>query len=341
MSGHLGSLQRRSLQSMLTAAILTAVYGLYSQFVSPLVLPPAPETTTASSQMPVVPQPRKNREIAEQYLQLAPWAAHAKYQLRTENAFVYAQTSVPNDAKDAIRFTPFAVVWMQTGKRENEAPYVIISESAYIKFANPIEDLFSSNPGRVIGGTLEGEVKIRGPDGLKIEGEDFWFSEASMSIWCENLVRFELGSHRGSALGLDAELIPDEVARAKDKLAVAGVKSVRLRENVVMDLLFEDDDERKNPQRQHELHQTQTAQRTPKEKKEPVKVRIESKGSFTFGVDTHLGTFVNDVRVYRPTEPGKYDILLCDDKLTLIFEPESPQDNSLLQISAKESEGDR
>jgi hypothetical protein len=317
---------------MLTAALLTGLYGLYSQFVSPLVLPPAPETLTASSQKPVVPLPRKNRKIAEKHLQLAPWATKARYQLRTENAFVYAQTTVPNHAENAIRFSPFAVVWRQKGKRENEAPYVIISESAYIKFANSFEDLSNPNPGRVIGGTLEGEVRIIGPDGLIVLGEDFWFSEASMSIWSENPVRFAQGPHRGRAIGLDAELIPDEVARANDKLAFAGVKSVRLRENVVMDLLFEDDNEHVHP---HGLQKTQSAQQTPEEKKEPVKVHIQSKGSFTFGVDTHLGTFVNDVRAYRPTEPEKYDTLFSD-KLTLIFEPESPEDDGLLQEPAKD-----
>ncbi|MCH7990522.1 MAG: hypothetical protein IID46_15380, partial [Planctomycetes bacterium] len=265
-------------------------------------------------------------------LQLAPWATKAKYQLRTDNSFVYAQTTEPNHAENAIRFSPFAVVWMQKGKRENEEPYVIISESAYIKFANSFEDLSNPNPGRVIGGTLEGEVRIIGPDGLIVLGEDFWFSEASMSIWSDNPVRFWQGPHVGSAIGLDAELIPDEVARAKDKLAFSGVKSVRLRENVVMDLLFDDDNEHVHP---HGLQKTQSAQRTPEEKKEPVTVHIQSKGSFTFGVDTHLGTFVNDVRVYRPTEPGKFDILLCDDKLTLIFEPESPEDDGLQQESAR------
>ena len=213
--------------------------------------------------MPVVPQPRKNREIAEQYLQLAPWATQAKYQLRTDNAFVYAQTTEPNHAENAILFTPFAVVWMQKGIRENEEPYVIISDKAYIKFANSFEDLSNPNPGRVIGGTLEGEVKIRGPGGLEVLGEDFWFSEASMSIWCENPVEFAHGPHRGSAIGLDAELIPDEVARADDKLAVAGVKSVRLRENVVMDLLFEDHDERKNRNSPPGLHMTPAADPFP------------------------------------------------------------------------------
>jgi hypothetical protein len=334
---HLGNLQRRTLQSMLTAAFLIGLYGLYSQFVSPLVLPPAPETLGVPSQIPMVPLPRKNRKIAEQFLQLAPWATTAKYQLRTDNAFVYAQTSEPNDAKDAIQFTPFAVVWMQKGKRKNEAPYVIISDKAYIKFSNSFEDLFNSKPVRVIGGTFEGEVRISRSDVLKILGKDFRFSEESMSIWSDNPVEFAQGPHLGRAIGLDAQLIPDEVARAKNKFAVAGVKSVRLQKQVVMDLLFDEDFERKNAKRQHELHETQIAQRTPKSDKDPDKVRIQSQGSFTFGVDTYIGTFVNDVQVYRPTEPGKYDTLFSD-KLTLIFEPESPHDNKPPQASLENAQ---
>ena len=53
-------------------------------------------------------------------------------------------------------------------------------------------------------------------------------------------MKFAHGLHRGQALGLQIELIPDPTADPTDAVAVAGFKSVQLRKNVVMDLMLEE-----------------------------------------------------------------------------------------------------
>lgn len=322
-------LQKRVLNVVLTAALLSGLYWIYSLTVSPRIQPPKPKARSASAQAPQVPKPKKNQDVAELYLQSVPWASTARIQYRNEDdtAFVFTNERKKHRSEKAIRFKPFAMVWMQKGKKENDVPYVIISETAYVKFANPIDNFTKSKPGRIVGGTLEGKVTILGPDGLKVEGREFWFSETSMSIWSDDDVAFWQGPHQGTAKGLDVELIEDPVARAKEKLAVAGIKKFSLRQNVKMDLLFEGDGDPGLEVAQG----TDGSRPEEHEKKEPVTIHIESKGSFSYALESLVATFVKDVQVFRPTGPGMYDSLMCDRKLTLNFEPKTPPPSTPLE----------
>ena len=75
--------------------------------------------------------------MAQRYLASQPWAAEAKYSLRTDEAFVYFEEWEPLDEDEAVRFTPFAMIWLHKDNKPDEEPVTIISDSAYVKFANP------------------------------------------------------------------------------------------------------------------------------------------------------------------------------------------------------------
>lgn len=308
----------------LTACAMFALYCGYAMVVNPLVQSPAIERGENSlDKLPPPTPPRQGVQMAEQYLPSQPWAATAKFVLRTDEAFIYFEDWDPLDGEQAVRFTPFAMVWLPKGKGENEPPHTVVSQSAYIRFAKTFH-VADPDPGRVIGGALEGEVEINGPDGLNIAGKNFIFSEDSMMVWCEGQVRFRHGPHRGTGVGMQVALVPDEVAKAKEKLAVKGFRSVLLRRNVAMDLKF---DSKSSPLSRRGNNRiaavtpgTPQQPATPEKDKQPTVVKVRSAGRFDFNVESNIATFRDDVRVYHPTAPDEYNSLQAS-LLTLFFQP--------------------
>jgi hypothetical protein len=290
-----------------SAAGAFALYWFYSLVVSPLVAPPelkGPPRTGAGGS--VETGPLTNLELAKKHLPHVPWAGDAKYQLRTANTIVYAEDWQSIDNDKAVRFKPFAMIWMQQGRKPGEAPITIVSDSAYVRFTNKF-DVTKPNPGRVIGGSLEGNVEIRGDNNLRIVGRNFVFSEKAMRIWSDAPLTFAYGPHRGSAHGLQCGLLPTKEPPKGDKLAVGGIETVRLRRNVVMDLVFE--------------RRKAGSGKRKAEAGKPTLVNIRSDGAFEFQVQSNVGEFEDNVRVTRPTKPGLKDMLFCD-RLTLVFEPD-------------------
>jgi hypothetical protein len=293
-----------------TAVSLSAAYEVYHGVVNPLIDGGLIRTDDGPKDRVVLPQPEESRRIAQRYLPSQPWAANAKYQLRTAEAFVYFEGWERIDDDRAVRFTPFAMVWQQEGADPGEEPISIISQTAYVKFLSKFE--ITNNPGRVISAALEGEVTILGSEGLEIHGRNFTYSESAMRIWSDNDVRFAHGPHRGKARGVQLELIPHDNLGLRDSIAASGVKSVRLRRDVRMNLVSEPS--------VAELAKG----------KDPTYVTIESDGSFDFFTETNIGVFQNNVVVDRPTSETMSDSLRCE-KLTLVFEPETKQEIATLE----------
>ncbi|MFQ5731967.1 MAG: hypothetical protein ACE5KM_08425, partial [Planctomycetaceae bacterium] len=252
--------------------------------------------------------------VARKHLSHVKWAETAGYQLRTANSYVYAKDWKPVDADKAVRFKPFAMVWMQKGRKPGETPITIVADSAYVQFVRKF-DVTNPDPGRVIGGSLEGEVEIRGPNGMTVIGSNFVFSEEAMRLWSDDPIRFTYGVHRGRAVGLQCELLEVEGPARAGRFRVGGFQSIRLRRDVVMNFLFRGS--RKGDLAGKDESLPSTAALGTKKKPQPVQIR--SKGSFEFGVQTNVATFEDDVKVFRAAAPGKLDTLLCD-LLTLVFE---------------------
>ena len=290
-------------------AALAGLYWVYSVFITPMATPPALDTGERRKDPPPAP-PLPNIEAAKQYLPHVPWAQSASYQLRTKNAYVYAKNWKPVDGGMAVEFKPFAMIWNQKGRKPGEAPITIEAESAYVRFEKKF-DVTKPEPGRVVGGSLRGRVDIRGPDGLKVLGRTFYFSEKAMRLWSDEPLQFWYGKHTGEAVGLQCELLPVENPRPNQFL-IGGIKSIRLRRDVVMNLLFQ------GSRKKSLLNNGAKTAENRRKPRKPVPVQIKSKGSFEFGVQTNVATFEDDVVVVRKEKPGLPDTLLCD-LLTLIF----------------------
>jgi lipopolysaccharide export system protein LptA len=301
------TLNRRTLLTGSTCMFLCGLYEAYALFASPWFSPreafepdQGPHTRD-----PAPPKPAENRRQAEAYLSDQEWtyksngaADGAKYQFRSDTGFFYFNEWETLETGQ-VRFHPFAMIWRPKGHPPEKAPYTIISESALVEFASKFE-VTNPNPGRVVGGALEGKVRIRGPDNLAVDGKHFNFAERALRIWSDHAVFFQQGPHKGSGHGLDLDLIPAPASDDKDKPAVSGIKTVRLRKDVEMRLVSES--------------------KSPEKPAEDEIVFVNSEGNFNFDVEAHLATFEKNVRVKRPTGKGQIDRLNCD-LLTLFFEP--------------------
>jgi hypothetical protein len=220
-----------------------------------------------------------------------------------------------------VQFSPFALVCRDTNDPARE-PLVITSHTARIQFEQPFKlDLGASSPGRIIAAALEGPVRISGPDGLLIGGQDFVFSEEARHLYSEWPVQFSYGPPdrersrdgeasevQGSAEGLQMDLLPgfEGAMGRRDLPRIAGIERIRLRRNVRMRLTQARDGK------------TRTA-------------HVTCNGSFEYNVAERIATFEDDVLVECPTSPPdatpqQADRLQCT-WLALLFE-EAPEEES-------------
>ena len=220
----------RLLFTIATAISLTGLYAVYAVAIRPLVVIP--------DQLVVPPvaidradlhRPAENVRIAKTFLSDQPWTAESEYMLRAGQAFIFTR-DWDRDGNDPrkVKFTPFAIVWLSTDKQGREQAISLASESAQLMFASILDDKHSTDPGRVIRAVLSGDVKVRGTEGLAIDGKQFIFDESAPSLYTNNPVRFQFGAHKGSGGRMHMSLIPAEGAPGKDRPHILGVRTIRL-----------------------------------------------------------------------------------------------------------------
>ena len=72
---------------------------------------------------------------------------------------------------------------------------------------------------------------------LHIDGQDFHFAEEAKRVWSDHAVSFQQGPHTGRGQGLELDLISASGPASEDKPAVTGVRTIRLRKDVAMELV--------------------------------------------------------------------------------------------------------
>ena len=155
---------------------------------------------------------------------------------------------------------------------------------------------------------MKGVYEIRGPQGLWARGRNFFFQEnpprnpqfanagdASPKAWSDDKVVFEYDGHRGTGHGLELKLIPDSKSNSRDKPAIAGIHTIRLRDHVEMHLL--------------------KAGNRPGQPDE--RVQINSDGPFVFDMVSNTVSFSEVVKVIRRTLEG--NDTLDSDMLHIVF----------------------
>ncbi|MES2789807.1 MAG: hypothetical protein V4719_09305 [Planctomycetota bacterium] len=318
---------RRFLLTFSAAAWLIGAYWLYAHFVSPVVEPKQLTTKTPNllAQLPEQAGTRtdlhdEHHAAATQFLPGQDWAKDADSKLKFGDILVYTNEigQVPGNSgangglpsNSAMQLKPFALVWQNPNAKPGEPPLRITADSALIEFessgsGSAAASLLSGEKrGRPIGGTLEGAVRIEGPNGLLIVGRGFTFSEQSLKLWSDNDVLFHYGPHHGTGHGLQVDFLPaGEKQILPGQPRLGGLRSVAVLRQVVVNLMGE-----AAPEGQ--------PQRTPL--KAGDQLHVTSDGRMQFDMEANLITFDHNVRVRHPL-PGKQQEGLNCDLLTLVL----------------------
>lgn len=239
----------RGMLTVVTVLAFAGAYRIYVRVTAPLTrtqiqaIPFAPREDTAP------PPSLAAQTAARQYLPNAEWAADPKFTWqRGEQAFIYAQTFEPinDEQRNKVMFTPFALIW-KNPNRPDEEPYVISAEKARVTFQRRFTELAGSDPGRIVGASLENAVSVRGPNGLALDGSNFVFSEETRQLYSDDPLAFHFGPTRtsrseinGRGLGIAILLTPGSADLLGDDLPrIADFENLSLRKDVRLDVKLE------------------------------------------------------------------------------------------------------
>lgn len=289
---------------MLSGTGLIAVYLLYSWLTGPWlqVERSGPAKRAASVQHEESPV---FAEQAWKWFQQDPWVQTANARFRDGSRLLYFNEYDLDENSRSIAIRPVAFLWQSD---DEKPPITATADSAQLDSDQPFS-FQEARIGRIVSGYLSGDVRISGPDGLRIEGRGFHISEDSMKIWTSQPVHFAWGPHSGKAeSGADIELLASGESSKTGLLAVNNVQRLRLRGRVHCNLSFPDEDSRR----------------------ESVILNVTSANGFEFFVPTLEATFLgfadrvanldNQVLVERPVPGGGLDRLYCS-QLKLNFHP--------------------
>lgn len=308
---------QRLVFTLATAGSLIGFAVLYSAAMRPIVvIPVRAEPKVNEPEFTEATRPAENVRVAAKYIPFSEWATESKYMLRADQAFVYTQEwERAKENLKRVTFKPFAMVWLTNDKDGNEQAVSVASDEATLEFASEFDEK-NQNPGRVVVAILGGRVKLAGPDGLAVEGQDFFFEEAALSLYTTNPVRFQFQSSKGLASQMRMKLIPAEGLPSLDRPHVYGIESVRLigGDNPVK--LFS------------KLPQGKVVR----------PVQLKCAGDLVYTVDSSTAVFNDDVQVWAGSK-GDYDLLNCHT-LTMQFVPQKKGTSKPTDVDASESADD-
>ena len=320
----------RGPRTLMVAIAMVALYVGYSQLTSPWL--------TVEQKQQKVMERTPDQEASPALLQRAemwfkedPWVKTANARFGDNSRFMYFQNHELFNEARSIKVDPIAMLWQDD---KSETPYTLTARSAQLDATTKFK-LDSNEFGAISSGQLHGDVRITGPDGLRIEGRTFSISDNALKITTSQPVKFSWGPHSGIAQsGAEIDLLSSGPEDEKGLMAITDVQRIRLLGRVDCDLLFRDDDAAS----------------------EAVKLKISAANGFEFFIPTHEATFFgfadrelkedNQIMIERPTISGGLDRLFCS-KLTLQFQPavvesEEPTKRSTkLQLASIQAEGSK
>ena len=142
-------MDRRLWLTISTACCLCGAYAVYALFVSPWFAPGIDRLKPIDQKEHDVASvgPSETQIQAETYLADKTWTHKAKYQFRSDSGYFYFLDWNKVEETGEVRFEPFAMIWRPRDHDPEKPPFVIISDSALVKFAQRFE-ITNPNPGR-------------------------------------------------------------------------------------------------------------------------------------------------------------------------------------------------
>jgi hypothetical protein len=283
---------QRYLLTLLMMGAISGLYLVYAAVVLPMTAAMGMANLDLLPEEPSIRPPAMFEQLAREQFPEVEWTHHAEHCWQVaEHVYLYFRRHERvAGTGNTVLIAPVAIIWKDP-RRPEQDPYRILAERAQVKFENEFFDsaiaLSDAEPGRVIWGSLEGNVTIAGPDHLKIAGQNFKFEESSAQLYSDYPISFEFGPAQrdqmriaGTADSMRLGFIPsEESAYGKDMPRVAGLAHLLLRRNVVLDASYV------QGQKQKQAHMT-------------------SAGSFLYDVSKREATFDDKVHVTQLTAAG-------------------------------------
>ncbi len=294
-------------QYLLALAGTIFAYGLYALLIVPL-LEGAPIQRSARSLTPAAPRfaDRKKLGLAE-WLPEGSWELESCKTLETAEGTIYFQDYLPRE-DGILEVFPFTMVFQDDKGPRGATPggrnpmIIRASRRAELKFERQVS--WSGDPGRVLGGQLQGNIQLfRVPRaGRPEEGFNVWTENIQLSanrISTIEQVEFQFGRHRGAGRNLVLDLAhksPLEMSQA-DLANISGVKRLELAfvEDLKLDLTSAD----------------RAAQGTAAEL-----IDVSCAGPFVFDFQQLTASFQDRVVVKQLANAGD---TLTADRLELVF----------------------
>jgi len=285
---------------LITLTVIVALL-VCSRIYTAILLPMTAVTSEPTGVEPTAEEAsiRKPALFEQQALDIfpdAPWTRNAEhtFQLAESVTLYFREWRRVETTGNTIQISPVAILWKDP-KREGVAPYRLLAERAQIKFQNTFFDsaisLTDAKPGRIVWASLEGAVHIDGPDGLRIEGQNFKFEEESRQLYSDFPIQFAFGPTpqdqrriQGSSHQIQVTFLPsNDPLLGKDMPRIGGLAQVLLRRNVSLDSTFQ-------------------------QKGEPRRLRLTSLGSLEYDVVNGECTIDDQVRVVHQSSKGEQSL---------------------------------
>lgn len=310
----------RSSRTLLVGIGLMSVYAAYAALTRPWL------TVDHKTPMAIAPKAGKAREksrvfeTAVQYFEADSWVQKANGKFRDGDRLLFFDKHELFNDNRSIRIKPVAMLWGDKGDgaddpEKDHTPITATADSAQLDASTKFS-LGEGQFGKITSGLLAGDVRITGPEQLRIEGRTFYIDEDAMKIWTGQPVKFHWQGHDGNAEGgAEIELVSSSDPAQAGLMSVSNVSRIRLLGRVQCSLYFPDKDG----------------------EGDPVMLSVNAANGFEYFVPTRQGTFSgfvdrelrvdNQILVQRLREDGSADKLFCS-QLVLGLQPRIRTNNA-------------
>lgn len=225
-------------QYLLALAGTIFAYGVYALVAVPLLEGEPTQRIARPVAAPAPRAPDRTKQRLAHWLPAGSWELESCKSLETAEGTIYFQDYMPRD-DGVLEVFPFTMVFRdesagRSGVVNPRNPLIIrASRRAELQFEGRVS--WSGDPGRVLGGQLQGNVQLfQAPrEGNPDEGFSVWTENIQLStnrVSTIEQVEFQFGRHRGSGRNLVLDLAhktPLELAH-HDLANINGVKRLEL-----------------------------------------------------------------------------------------------------------------
>lgn len=239
-------MKARIIRTLVSLGVVLATYLVYAAAAVPLIEPRVKLPAARDQREPPAQRPRERGPVSPDF---AAWFEPGSWELDEPMVFrtptgILLLEDYERQPDGTVKITPCTMVLVaddaDDAQRRRRAIILRADEGATLRFND--FNVGRASIGRLAGGTIQGEVRIRsdqqspGPeDDLFMSTHDVQVNE--QQIWTHQRVWFHFGPHNGSARGLRVELARgagDEEGSTK----IAGVKTIELAQEVKLKLFL-------------------------------------------------------------------------------------------------------